>query len=84
MEEKKQPKIRIFSTPICPYCHTLKSFLEEKGFKFDDIDVSADEKALKEMVDKTEQMGVPVIEIDGEIIIGFDRAKITKKLGIKD
>lgn len=84
MEQKSQPKIKVFSTPICPYCHTLKAFLDEKGFKFDDIDVSADEKARDEMIDKTGQMGVPVIEIDGEIIIGFDREKIVKKLGITE
>jgi glutaredoxin 3 len=83
-EQKQQPKIRVFSTPTCPYCHTLKAFLDEKGFKFEDIDVSADEKARDEMVDKTGQMGVPVVEIGGEIIIGFDREKIIKKLGIKE
>lgn len=84
MEEKQQPKIRMFSTPMCPYCHTLKAFLDEKEFKFEDIDVSVDEKAREEMINKTGQMGVPVIEIDGEFIIGFDRTKIVQKLGIKE
>lgn len=85
MEQKnKKPKIKVYSTPTCPYCQTLKEFLKEKGFKFDDIDVSADDKAREYMIEKSGQMGVPVIEIDGEIIVGFERSKINKKLGIKE
>lgn len=75
--------IKIYSTPTCPYCVTLKEFLKEKGFQFEDIDVSKDEKAKNEMIEKSEQMGVPVIDIDGQIIIGFDRDKITKILNIE-
>lgn len=82
MEEKIQPKIRVFSTPTCPYCITLKNFLEKYNFEFEDIDVSKDEKAAQEMVKKTGQMGVPVVEINGEVIIGFDKEKICKILGI--
>lgn len=77
-------KIRIFSTPVCPYCVTLKSFLKEKGFDFEDIDVSSNEEAAEEMITKTGQMGVPVIEIDGEFIIGFDKPRISEILEIKD
>lgn len=77
-------KIRIFSTPICPYCVTLKNFLKEKGFEFEDIDVSVNEKAADEMIEKTGQMGVPVVDIDGEIIIGFDKPKISEILGISN
>jgi glutaredoxin 3 len=77
-------KIRIFSTPTCPYCVTLKEFLKSQGFEFEDINVAADAKAREEMVTKSQQMGVPVVEIDGQIIIGFDRNKIVKLLGIKD
>ncbi len=77
-------KIRIFSTPICPYCSTLKQFLKEKGFEFEDIDVSQNQDALKEMVEKSGQMGVPVIDIDGEIIVGFDREKICDLLKIEN
>lgn len=85
MEQKnKEPKIKVYSTPTCPYCHTLKEFFKEKGFKFDDIDVSADDKEREEMIEKSGQMGVPVVEIDGEVIVGFDRNKINKKLGIKE
>lgn len=74
--------VKIFSTPSCMYCQTLKSFLKEKNIIFDDIDVSRDEVALKEMVDKSGQMGVPVIDIDGQIVVGFDRNKIVELLKI--
>jgi len=69
---------------MCPYCYTLKEFLKENGFEFEDIDVSKDKKSLDEMVEKSGQMGVPVIEIDGEIITGFDKEKICKKLKISE
>ena len=80
---KVQPRIRIFSTSTCPYCVTLKEFLKERSFEFEDIDVSKDEKALEEMVKKTEQFGVPVIDIDDQWIVGFDKEKICNILGIK-
>lgn len=67
---------------MCPYCTTLKEFLKERGIEFEEIDVSQDEKAIKEMVEKTGQMGVPVMDIDGEIVIGFDREKISRLLNI--
>jgi len=82
--KKTKPNIRVFSTPSCPYCHTLKAFLDEKGFKYEDIDVAEDDKAREEMIQKSDQMGVPVIEIDGQIIIGFDKEKISQLLNIKD
>jgi len=75
--------IKVYSTPACPYCITLKTFLKEHSIEFEDIDVSQDKKALDEMVKKSGQMGVPVIDIDGEVIIGFDKEKISKALGIK-
>lgn len=76
--------IKVFSTPTCPYCVTLKEFLKEKGFKFEDIDVSKDEKELEEMIKKSGQMGVPVIDIDGNIVVGFDKEKIVELLKIKE
>ncbi|TSC52397.1 MAG: glutaredoxin-like protein [Parcubacteria group bacterium LiPW_39] len=75
--------IKVYSTPTCPYCVTLKKFLKEKGIEFADIDVSQDEKELQSMIDKSGQMGVPVVEIDGQIVIGFDRDKILELLNIK-
>ncbi len=78
------PNVKIYSTPTCPYCLTLKEFLEEKGIKFEDIDISKDVSAKKEMIEKSGQMGVPVVDIDGEIVVGFDREKICKLLNIKE
>jgi len=78
------PKIKVFSTPSCPYCVTLKEFLKERDVVFEDIDVSQNRAALDEMVEKSGQMGVPVVEIDGQIIVGFDKEKITQLLKIND
>lgn len=78
------PKVRIFSTPTCPYCVTLKEFLKEHNINFEDIDVSQNKKALDEMVKKSGQMGVPVVDIDGKIIVGFDKEKISQLLNIQD
>jgi glutaredoxin 3 len=75
-------KIRVFSTPTCPYCVVLKNFLKENGFEYEDIDVSQSEEAQTEMIEKTGQMGVPVTDIDGEWIIGFDQVKIKELLGL--
>lgn len=77
-------KVRVFSTPICPYCMTLKKFLTEKGIEFEAIDVTEDLKAQDEMLEKTKQSTVPVIDIDGEFIVGFDRKAIVEKLHIED
>jgi len=79
-----QPKIRIFVTPVCPYCYTLKEFFKGKNFSFEEIDVSKDEKLLEEMIQKSGQMSVPVIEINGQIVVGFDKQKISEILKIKD
>ena len=80
--ENGKPKVTVYSTPTCVYCVTLKKFLEEKGVEYKEIDVSADDAAAKEMVEKSGQMGVPVVDIDGEVIVGFDRDKISSKLGL--
>ncbi len=77
-------KVRIYSTPTCTYCIILKKYLDEKGVEYEDIDISQDEEAQKEMIEKTEQMGVPVTNIDGEFIVGFDKEKIANILGIED
>jgi glutaredoxin 3 len=75
-------KVKIYSTPSCVYCIVLKKFLEEKGISFTETDVSLDENSAKEMIEKSGQMGVPVIEIDEEVIVGFNKDKITKLLNI--
>ena len=75
-------KVKVYSTPACVYCHMVKEFLKNNKVKFEEIDVSTNEEAAHEMIEKSGQMGVPVIEIDDEMIIGFDEKKIRKKLGI--
>ncbi|MFA5038164.1 MAG: glutaredoxin domain-containing protein [Candidatus Omnitrophota bacterium] len=74
--------IKVYSTPTCPYCLRLKKYLSDEGVSFDNIDVASDEPGLREMVNVSGQMGVPVVVIDGEVIVGFDQAKIAQKLGI--
>jgi len=76
--------VKVFSTVSCPYCVTLKEFLKQNNVAFEDIDVSQDEKAREEMIEKSGQLGVPVVEINGQIVIGFDKEKISRLLGIKE
>lgn len=80
--ENDTKKVRVFSTPSCPYCVTLKTFLDENNVQYEHINVAEDEKAREEMIEKSGQMGVPVIEIDGEMVVGFDRDKIVKLLNL--
>jgi len=75
-------KVKIYSTPTCPFCMMSKKFLKENNIDFEDIDVSTDQAKAQEMVQKSGQMAVPVIDIDGEIIVGFDKEKIRKTLGL--
>lgn len=74
------PKITVYSTPNCPYCIRLKDYLKQRGMDFTGIDVSADQAALDKMVSISGQMGVPVIDVDGKIVVGFDKDKIEKLL----
>lgn len=74
--------VKIYSTPACPYCIRAKQFLAENNIQFENIDVSADHAKAQEMIKKSGQMGVPVLDIDGEIIVGFDKEKIKQTLGI--
>ena len=76
--------VKIYTTPACPYCFTLKEFLKEHNIKFEEFDVSQDEKARDEMIKKSGKMETPIVEIDGQIVVGFDKEKITKLLGIKN
>nr|MBT6995204.1 NrdH-redoxin [Candidatus Woesearchaeota archaeon]MBT7237239.1 NrdH-redoxin [Candidatus Woesearchaeota archaeon] len=73
-------KVKVYSTQSCPYCKMAKEWLKEKNIKFEEVDVTSDQEAQKEMVDKSGQMGVPVIEVDGEILVGFDKPKLEKLL----
>ena len=76
-------KVKIYSTEFCPYCVALKEFLKENKIVFEAVDVTEDLKAQEEMIKKSGQMGVPVAEIDGQIIVGFDREKIKQLLNLK-
>jgi len=78
------PKVRLFTSPSCPFCYSLKDFLKEKGIEFEEIDVSQDEKTREEMIKKSGKMEVPAIEIDRQIVIGFDKKKICKLLNINE
>ena len=82
-EVKNQPKVLVFSTHTCSFCNLAKKYFREKGVKFTDIDVSRDQAAARDMVRRSGQMGVPVIDIGGKIIVGFDKPKINSLLGIK-
>lgn len=74
--------VMVYSAPSCSWCQIAKEHLTTSGISFEDIDVSADTARAQEMVAKSGQMGVPVIDIDGEIIVGFDRARIDSLLEI--
>ena len=76
-------KVQIYSTPTCSYCHMAKDFFKKNNVSYEDFNVGTDLEKRKEMVEKSDQMGVPVIIIDSELIVGFDKAKISRLLGIK-
>jgi len=75
-------QVIVYSTPTCPYCDMAKAFLKQNNIPYKEINVAEDRKAASEMIEKSGQMGVPVIEIDGKIIIGFDRNAIKKELNL--
>lgn len=75
--------ITIYSTPTCHFCKMAKDFLAEKNIPFTNFDVSVDAAKREEMIQMTGQLGVPVIVIDGDIMIGFDREKLATKLGVE-
>jgi len=73
-------KVKVYSTKTCPWCTKVKDFLKSKNVKFENIDVGEDRKAAEEMVEKSGQMGVPVTDINGKIIVGYDKEAIEKAL----
>ncbi len=79
----KQPRVIVFTTPTCTYCRAVKRYLREHKIKFKDVDISRDERAARDVMRRTGQMGVPVLDIGGKIVIGFDRAKIDRLLGLR-
>ncbi len=73
-------KVTVYSTPTCPYCKRAKDYLTQKGIPFTDYNVGEDKEKAKEMIQKSKQMGVPVIVVDDEIIVGFNQAKLDSLL----
>jgi glutaredoxin-like YruB-family protein len=75
-------QVKIYSTPTCPFCIRAKLFLKDNNVAFEDVDVSINQAAAEEMIRKSGQMGVPLLDIDGELIVGFDKEKIKQTLGL--
>ena len=75
--------VKIYSTPTCHFCHMAKDFFDEKGVTYTEYNVAEDAEKRAEMVEKTNQMGVPVIDVEGEIVIGFNEAKLKELIGIE-
>ena len=76
------PQVKVYSTPTCPWCKKAKQFLEDNKIPYQGLDVAGDKTAREEMINKTKQMGVPVIDIDGEFTVGFDEQWLREKLNL--
>lgn len=74
--------VTIYTTPSCVYCKMTKGFFAQNNVKYEERDVAVDEKAREEMVQKSGQFGVPVIDIDGKIVVGFDKSRLSELLGL--
>jgi len=77
-----QKKVEIYSTPACHFCHKAKDFFEKNNIAYTEYDVASDLEKRKEMMDLTGQRGVPVIVIDGDWAVGFDKTEVAKMLGL--
>lgn len=77
-----EKSVKVYSTPTCPWCVRVKQFLQENNIAFENVDVSTDQAGAEEMIQKSGQMGVPVLDIGGEIIVGFDKEKIKAALSV--
>jgi glutaredoxin-like YruB-family protein len=77
-----QPTVTIYSTPTCHFCHAAKDFFTENHVQFTDLNVATDLEKRKEMVEKSGQLGVPVIDIGGEIVVGFDEPRLRQLLSL--
>lgn len=75
--------MKLYSTPTCVYCKMAREFFAKHGVPYEEHDVAANPEALKEMVHKSHQMGVPVIDVDGQIFVGFNRSGLEEVLGLK-
>lgn len=75
-------KVTIYSTPVCHFCHAAKDFFQENNIEYTEHDVASDTDKRQEMIDMTGQMGVPVIRINDDVVIGFDEGKVKELLGV--
>ncbi len=82
-EGKRQKRVTVYTTPTCSWCTTIKRHLQANGIQYREVNVAADQKAAEEMVRKSGQQGVPQTDIDGQIIVGFDKTRINTLLGIR-
>lgn len=81
-DEKPRKNVTVYTTPTCSWCTTVKRHLQENGIQYREVNVAADQKAAEEMVRKSGQQGVPQTEINGQIVVGFDKTRINSLLGI--
>lgn len=81
-EKSEKPKVRIYTTTTCPWCMKTKEFFKENNVKYEEINVGNNEEARNEMFEKSGQLGVPVTDANGTIIVGFDKAALKKALGV--
>jgi glutaredoxin-like YruB-family protein len=82
-DEMRQPRVIVFSTPTCSYCNAVKKYFRQQKIKFRDVDISRDKVEARDMTRRSGQMGVPVLDIGGKIVVGFDRPRIDRLLGLK-
>jgi len=82
-EGKVAKRVTVYSTPTCSWCNTLKSWLRKNHVQFTDIDISRDERAAQDLVQRSGQQGVPQTDINGQIVVGFNQAKLQELLEIQ-
>lgn len=78
----RRHRVLVFTTPTCAWCTRAKTYLRQRGVPFTEVDVSRDAAAARDLMRRTGQTGVPVVEIDGRPVVGFDRARIDRMLGL--
>lgn len=79
---RTMPKVSIYTTPTCIYCRAAKEFFRAHGVSYEEKHVASDLEARRQMIEKSGQMGVPVIDVGGAIVVGFDEARLSQLLGI--
>jgi glutaredoxin 3 len=75
-------EVKVYSTPVCPWCKRAKEFLKRNNVAFTEVNVAGDQQAAQEMIKKSGQMGVPVVDVDGTIVVGYDEEELKKALKI--